>query len=134
MGPGMDRLGSLSGALPAIFEEQADARPDALAVTFGAESATYGELEARANRVAHHLLRRSAALRDSLVAVLLPRSVDAYVAILGVIKAGAAYVPIDVSSPDDRIEYILGDSGARMLVTTAEIASRLSFPGLVVRI
>src|ERR1041384_7824713 len=77
-----------------IFEAQADARPDAVAVVFGREETTYAELDQRANQLARHLSARGIH-RGSLVAMLLPRSTDAYVALLGILKAGAAYVPLD---------------------------------------
>ena len=75
-----------------IFEAQADARTDPVTVMFDREETTYAHLEARANRLARHLRSRGVQ-RGSLVAVLLPRSADTYAALLGILKAGAAYAP-----------------------------------------
>src|SRR2546426_3714485 len=119
--------------LHAIFEAQADARPEAVAVVFGGEETTYANLESRANRLARHLRRRGVG-HGSVVAMLLPRSPDAYAALLGILKAGASYVPIDPDYPVDRVAYILEDSGATVLVTTADLAGRHgAFGGAVVR-
>src|SRR2546426_3527634 len=104
--------------LHSIFETQVDARPEAVAVVFGREAATYADLESRANQLARHLRRRGVR-RGSVVAMLLPRGVDAYGVLLGILKAGAAYVPIDPQYPPDRVAYILKDSPAPALVTTA---------------
>src|SRR5437016_13993982 len=121
-------------ALHSLFEAQADARPEAVAVVFGGEETTYASLESPANRLARHLRRRGVG-RGSVVAMLLPRSVDAYAALLGILKSGAAYVPIDPEYPADRVAYILEDSGAGALVTTAELAEpHAAFAGAVVRI
>jgi non-ribosomal peptide synthetase-like protein len=117
-----------------IFEAQADARPENVAVVFGREETTYASLESRANRLARHLRSRGVG-RGSLVAMLLRRSVDAYAAILGIMKSGAAYVPIDPEYPADRVAYILEDSGARALVTSADLVQRhAAFEGAVVRV
>src|SRR5439155_128226 len=94
-----------------IFEMQSDIRPDAVAVMFDQEETTYADLEARANRLARHLRSRGVQ-RGSLVAMLLPRSADAYAALLGILKAGAAYVPLDPEYPADRVEYILDNCAA----------------------
>src|SRR5436309_12842092 len=117
-----------------IFEAQADTRPDAVAVVFGQDETTYDDLERRANRLAHHLRARGVR-PGSIVAMLLPRSQDAYAALLGILKAGAAYVPIDPEYPPDRIAYILEDSDADALVTTAGLAGpQAAFGGTVVRV
>ncbi|WP_143570686.1 non-ribosomal peptide synthetase, partial [Streptomyces acidiscabies] len=94
--------------------------PGAEAVFFEGERVTYGELNARVNRLAH-VLRERGVGPESRVAVMLPRSVDLIVALWAVLKAGAAYVPIDTGYPADRIAYILGDSGAALLVSDRDV-------------
>ncbi|MFI8546244.1 amino acid adenylation domain-containing protein [Spirillospora sp. NPDC077959] len=95
--------------IPALFEAQAAARPDAPAVTFDGVTWAYGEVNARANRLAHRLIEQGVG-PERFVALSLPRSADLVVAILAVLKAGAAYVPIDPDYPADRIEYMVGDA------------------------
>ncbi len=116
-----------------ILERQVDTHPEAVAVVFGREQVTYAELEDRANRLTYHLLRRGVS-RGSVVGMVLPRSTDVYAAILGILKAGAAYTPIDPEYPDDRIAFILEDSGAVAVVTSQDLAKHCpAFRGAVVR-
>ncbi|HEV8703136.1 MAG TPA: Pls/PosA family non-ribosomal peptide synthetase [Candidatus Polarisedimenticolia bacterium] len=126
--PAISDVASRAGALHEIFEIQADARPQAVAVDCGGERTTYADLEGRANRLARHLLGRGVT-RGSIVAMMLPRSIDAYAAILAILKSGAAYVPIDPEYPADRVACILEDSGARALVTTRALAGPHAVPG-----
>ncbi|MFD1501195.1 non-ribosomal peptide synthetase, partial [Streptosporangium lutulentum] len=110
--------------LAAAFEAQAARTPRATAVVYDGESLTYEELDARAEALAR-LLRARGAGPERIVAVAVPRSAELMVALLGVLKSGAAYLPIDVDYPADRIAYMLTDSGARTVVTTAATAPRL---------
>ncbi|WP_335984397.1 amino acid adenylation domain-containing protein, partial [Streptomyces sp. CA2R106] len=107
-------------ALPALFERQVRADPAAPALTDGATTLTYGELNARANRLAHALIGRGAG-PEQLVALALPRSADLVVAVLAVLKAGAAYVPVDPGYPAARIAYLLKDTRPALLVTTGQV-------------
>ncbi len=106
-----------------LFERQARERSGELAVICGAEQMTYGELDRASNRLARHLRRRGAG-RDACVALLLPRSLQMYVALLAVLKAGAAYVPMDPTLPAERVRFMLADCQARVLVTTRGLAGR----------
>ncbi|MEU8797701.1 amino acid adenylation domain-containing protein [Spirillospora sp. NPDC048819] len=95
--------------IPALFEAQAAARPDAPAVTFDGVSWTYGEVNAKANRLAHRLIEEGVG-PEQFVALSLPRSADLVVAVLAVLKAGAAYLPIDPDYPEDRVAYMVEDA------------------------
>ncbi|HEU0053345.1 MAG TPA: amino acid adenylation domain-containing protein, partial [Longimicrobium sp.] len=100
----------------ALFEAQAERTPRAEALSFDGASLTYAELNAAANRLAHRLLERGAGPGDR-VALLMPRCTELVVAELAVLKAGAAYVPIDPQAPAARIAFMVRDSGARVLLT-----------------
>ncbi|WP_405974467.1 amino acid adenylation domain-containing protein [Streptomyces sp. NBC_00988] len=106
------------------FEEQAARTPDAVAIVFGDEQLTYRELNERANRIAH-LLRALGTQPDSLVGVCLERSLDLIPALLGVLKSGGAYLPLDPANPADRLGYILEDAGAPLLITHSALGDRL---------
>jgi amino acid adenylation domain-containing protein len=101
-----------------LFEAQAARTPHATAAVHGAETLTYAELNARANRLAHHLADRGIAAGERVV-VMLPRSIDLVAAELAVVKAGAVYVPIDPTFPADRIAFMAADSGARVVLSLA---------------
>jgi amino acid adenylation domain-containing protein/non-ribosomal peptide synthase protein (TIGR01720 family) len=112
------------------FEDQADRAAGAPAVSVaGAAGAplTYGELERQANRLAHCLQARGVRPGDR-VALLLERSAEMVVAILGVLKAGAAYVPIDPAYPADRVSFVREDSGAALLLTAEDLEALDSYP------
>ncbi|WP_446048259.1 AMP-binding protein, partial [Streptomyces olivaceus] len=112
LGEWIDTAGEVSvGALPQLFEEQVRRTPGALA----AGELTYAELNARANRLAR-LLIESGAGPERLVAVRLPRSQELVVALLAVLKSGAAYVPVDPEYPADRIAYIFEDARASLVI------------------
>ncbi|NKZ06030.1 non-ribosomal peptide synthetase [Actinomadura latina] len=108
-----------AGTLPALFEAQADRTPSDAALVCGDTALTYSELNERANRLAHELIARGIGPEDR-VAVVLPRTPAIVVAILGVLKAGAAYVPIDPEYPSDRIGYMLADARPALTLTTGD--------------
>ncbi|MFE7650110.1 amino acid adenylation domain-containing protein [Streptomyces phaeoluteigriseus] len=103
-----------AGTLPAAFEAQVRRDPDRVAVIGEDETLTYAEFNRRANRLAHWLVERGAG-PEQLVAVRIPRSVDLLVAVHAVVKAGAAYVPIDTDLPEDRVRHVL-ESAKPLLV------------------
>ncbi|MFD4028934.1 amino acid adenylation domain-containing protein, partial [Streptomyces sp. NPDC058576] len=109
--------------LPVRFAEQAAATPDAVALIVGDTSLTYAELDRRANRLAHVLLRRGAG-PDRVVALALPRSAELVVALLAVLKSGAAYLPLDPDHPAGRLAYVLEDACLALLLTTLSTDSR----------
>jgi len=109
-------------ALHEIFEATARTWPDNVAVKFGSATATYADLDSRANQIARYL-RAKGIQRGATVAMCLPRSIEAYAAILGILKAGAAYVPIDPCSPADRLAFVLDDSRADAVLKLADLES-----------
>ncbi|MFJ4184528.1 amino acid adenylation domain-containing protein [Kitasatospora sp. NPDC089509] len=115
--------------VPALFAAQAARTPQAVAVVHRDERVSYAELDARANRLAH-LLTAHGVGPERLVALALPRSVELVVAVLAVLKAGGAYLPIDPDYPADRIAYTLRDSAPELLLTTTATAARLPDAGL----
>ncbi|MEU8271607.1 amino acid adenylation domain-containing protein [Sphaerisporangium sp. NPDC049002] len=117
-----------------MAEAQAARTPDAVALVAGERSLTFAELHRRANRLARHL-RDSGVGPDARVAICLDGTVDAAVAILAVLKAGGAYLPLDPEQPRDRLEFLLADSSAVVLITDSALRDRAAgFTGTVVEL
>ncbi|HEU0079692.1 MAG TPA: amino acid adenylation domain-containing protein, partial [Longimicrobiaceae bacterium] len=114
-----------------LFEAQAALRPDAAALVWGGEELSYGELEERANRLAHHLCGLGVG-PESRVGVLLERGVELVVSILAVLKAGGCYVPLDPGYPSERLRMMLEDGGVGVLVSRGELAGAVESGGLSV--
>ena len=113
--------------LPELFQAQAARTPEAPAVVFGDVTLSYADLNARANRLARYLVLLGA-VPERLVAVAMPRSAEMIVAVLAVLKAGAAYVPVDPAYPADRIGFMLADAAPVAVLTTTTLAG-LDLPG-----
>ncbi|MFM9161975.1 MAG: non-ribosomal peptide synthetase, partial [Methylocystis sp.] len=110
--------------LPELFAAQVEKSPDAIALIFGDEEVSYRELDARANQLARYLIAKNIGPED-IVAIALDRSIEMVVSLLGVLKSGAAYLPLDPDYPVERLQFMLGDSNAKRLITTREIYDRL---------
>jgi amino acid adenylation domain-containing protein/FkbH-like protein len=108
-----------------LITAQARLTPERVAVVFGSQQLTYSELEARSNQLARHL-RKIGVSRETLVGLCVERSLDMVVALLGILKAGGAYVPLDPSYPADRIQFILEDAQAPVLITQRLVLSSLT--------
>lgn len=117
--------------LPALFEMQAARRPDAIAAIYENESIDYAALDGRANRLANHLIARGVGA-EQCVAVCTERSVDMLVALLAVLKAGGAYLPIDPAYPVSRIRYLLDDGRVRVAITAGDARETLADTGVEV--
>ncbi|MDB9425363.1 amino acid adenylation domain-containing protein, partial [Microcystis aeruginosa CS-564/01] len=115
-----------------LFEAQVKRTPEAIAVFFEEQSLTYTELNHRANQLAHYLQSLGVG-PEVLVGILVERSLEMIVGLLGILKAGAAYVPIDPSYPRDRIEYMLSDSQAKILITQQSLINQIpTYTGLII--
>ncbi|WP_095974863.1 non-ribosomal peptide synthetase [Pseudomonas ogarae] len=107
--------------------EQARMTPDALALTIDGQTLTYGQLDARANQLAHRLLALGVT-PDQRVGIAVERSVEMIVGLLAILKSGGAYVPLDPAYPEDRLAYMIQDSGIELLLTQARLQARLPIP------
>jgi amino acid adenylation domain-containing protein len=107
-----------------IFEQQVERTPDAIAIVGGNSSLTYFELNEKANQLAHFLQKTGVTSGDR-VAVCLNRSLEVIVSLIGILKTGAAYVPVDPSYPPSRLAFLIQDSQAKVLLTQRSIASEL---------
>ena len=114
-----------------LFEKQVAMHPEALAIQCGRETLDYMELNRRANQLAHYLTRLGVG-PDSIVGICIERSIDMLVGVLAILKAGGAYLPLDPEYPRERLELMLADSGAKLLLTRHTITEELPWPGLKV--
>ncbi|MEV6150024.1 non-ribosomal peptide synthase/polyketide synthase [Nonomuraea sp. NPDC052129] len=108
-----------------LMEAQARRTPDAVALTSGARTLTYAELDARVNQLARLLLDRGAG-PERIIALAVPRSIDMVAALFAVLRTGAAYLPLELDHPDERLLAMLADAGPVLLVTTEAVAPRLA--------
>ena len=107
-------------SIPVLFASQVVRAPEAVALVCEDKSWTYRELDEAANRLAHLLAGHGAGPGEA-VALLIPRSAEAIISILAVLKNGAAYLPIDPAHPDERIAFMLGDAAPIAAITTADL-------------
>ena len=109
-----------------LFEEQANKIPNDIAIVFEKQNITYKELNNRANQVANYLRNKEIKPND-IIGIMLPRSLELLISILGVLKSGACYIPIDPTYPEKRIEYMLTNSQAKLLITSSELYDNIEF-------
>jgi len=124
----------VQGSVIARFEREVERRPESIAVKFEDEAVSYGELNRRANQLAHYL-RRHGVGPEIRVGLLLERSVAMVVSVLAVLKAGGAYVPLELAAPAERIAFMLEDSGCALLLAQGEFdQSDASYSGDVLKL
>jgi amino acid adenylation domain-containing protein len=114
-----------------LFEEQVEKDPDHIAITFEEQRLTYRELNHRANQLAR-TLRKKGVKTNSIVGMMVERSPEMIIGIMGILKAGGAYLPIDPEYPGERINYMLEDSGTKILVTQKHLADTIAFNGDII--
>ncbi len=107
-----------------LFETQVERAPNAVAVMFEDERLTYGELNRRANQVAHHLRKRGVKA-EVLVGIMMERSIEMVVGLLGILKAGGAYLPLDPAYPQERLSFMLEDAEVPVLLTQKRLSESL---------
>lgn len=114
-----------------LFEEQVERTPDNIAVVYEDKQLTYRELNERANQLAR-ILRNKGVRPDDIVGIMVERSLEMIVGIMGILKAGGAYLPIDPKYPKDRIEYMLKDSNTKILLSKSDFVVSIDFDGVVI--
>ena len=117
------------GVLPDLLSDRAVLDVGSPAVVFGDDALSYGELEARSNALGRYLIGLGVG-PDAVVGIALPRSFEMVIALVGVLKAGGAYLPLDPEYPEDRLRYMLGDSGADVVISRSDVLERLGLGGI----
>src|SRR5262249_23570769 len=113
------------GGIHQLIEEQVQRTPEALALVFQQEKLTYQQLNQRANRLAH-LLRKQGVGEDVLVGICMERSIEMVLSILAILKAGGAYVPLDPTSPPQRLQAMVEDAQAALILVQPHLRERLA--------
>jgi amino acid adenylation domain-containing protein len=111
-------------SVSALFEEQVERTPDAIAVTYEDQQLTYADLNQRANQLAHYLIAQGVKA-ESIVGILMERSLEVVIALLGTLKAGAAYLPLDPAYPRSRLEFMVSETAPVLLLTQERLQQRL---------
>ena len=120
--------------LAQLVEQQVERTPDAVAVVYDKQRLTFRDLNARANQLARELINQGAG-PDQIVGLYVTRSTDLIVALLAIVKAGAAYLPLDPMFPPERLGYMLSDSGSRLLITEESLRKTLpAFAGTIIEL
>ncbi|MCB1036877.1 MAG: AMP-binding protein, partial [Acidobacteria bacterium] len=128
-----DRRLASEGTLHGLVAARARLKPEATALVHGRESLSYGELDWRSDMLADHLAARLSQWRagaEPRIGVCLSRTLDLPVAVLAVLKAGAAYVPLDPAYPQERLAFLMADSDLAAVITSADLGSELPGPGV----
>ncbi|MEX5601266.1 syringopeptin non-ribosomal peptide synthetase SypA [Pseudomonas syringae] len=127
----LEDFNALDGAYPKdlllhqLFEAQAAAQPDSMAVTYEGQHLSYAELNQWANQIAHRLIAEGIGA-DDRVAICVERGLEMIAGLVGILKAGAGYVPLDPSYPEERLAYMLEDSAPKMLLTQRDLRERFA--------
>jgi len=116
-------------SIPKLFEAQVERTPSAIAVCFENKKLSYEALNRQANQLAHHLRNRGVGVGD-FVGIYVEKSIEMMVALLGVLKSGAAYVPLDPAYPEDRIRFMLEDAGIKLVLSQARLCEHLPAKGV----
>ncbi|WP_259472806.1 non-ribosomal peptide synthetase, partial [Clostridium estertheticum] len=114
-----------------LFEEQVEKTPENIAVVYQEKTLTYRELNEKANSLAR-ILREDGVEQDTMVGIMVDRSLEMIIGIMGILKAGGAYLPMDPEYPKERIEYMLEDSDAQILLTQNDLVDKVKFEGIIV--
>jgi amino acid adenylation domain-containing protein len=113
-----------------LFEQQVRKNPDRPAVVFASQQLTYQQLNQKANQVAHYLIENYQIQPDTLIGICVDRSLEMIIGVLGILKAGAAYLPIDPNYPQERIKFLLEDSGTSVLLIQNHLKDKLTINSL----
>lgn len=116
-----------------LFEEQVKKNPNKIAIEFNSETITYSELNSKANKLAH-ILQKKGVTTEKVVALMLRRSIDMFISIIAILKAGGVYLPIDIEYPKERKRFLLKDSNACLVLTQQEYVEEIEFENEILNI